>query len=76
MISHSSRFSSDDTDERYQRAVHNIFDYVRHVGFEEGLTLEELLGVMTVCRGSLELNLALSNLRKKLEEKESEEDDE
>lgn len=75
MISHSSRFSSDDTDERYQRAVHNIFDYVRHVGFQEGLTLEELLGVMTVCRGSLELNLALSKLRKKLED-ESEEDDE
>jgi hypothetical protein len=75
MISHSSRFSSDDTDERYQRAVHNIFDYVRHVGFQEGLTLEELLGVMTVCRGSLELNLALSKLRKKLEN-ESEEDDE
>ena len=74
MISHSSRFSHDD-DERYQRAVHNIFDYVRHVGFQEGLTLEELLGVMTVCRGSLELNLALSRLRKKLEE-ESEEDDE
>jgi hypothetical protein len=75
MISHSSRFSSDDTDERYQRAVHNIFDYVRHVGFQEGLTMEELLGVMTVCRGSLELNLALSKLRKKLED-ESEEDDE
>ena len=75
MISHSSRFSSDDTDERYQRAVHNIFDYVRQVGFQEGLTMEELLGVMTVCRGSLELNLALSKLRKKLED-ESEEDDE
>jgi hypothetical protein len=75
MISHSSRFSQDDTDERYQRAVHNIFDYVRHVGFQEGLTLEELLGVMTVCRGSLELNLALSKLRKKLD-KESEEEDE
>tara|TARA_Y100000004_G_scaffold193593_1_gene256427 strand:+ start:804 stop:1031 length:228 start_codon:yes stop_codon:yes gene_type:complete len=75
MISSSSRFSHDDSDERYQRAVHNIFDYVRHIGFQEGLTIEELLGVMTVCRGSLELNLALSKLRKKFE-KESEEDDE
>lgn len=76
MISHSSRFSHDDSDERYQRAVHNIFDYVRQVGFQEGLTMEELLGVMTVCRGSLELNLALSKLRKKFEKESEEEEDE
>lgn len=76
MIHQNSRFSRGDDDERYQRAVHNIFEYIRHVGQQEALTMEELLGVMTVCRGSLELNLALINLRDKLSDNESEDDDE
>ena len=71
-----SRFNESRDDDRYQRAVHDIFDYVRNVGMQEGLTIEEVLGVMTVVRGSLELNLALTRLRNYNEAREREDEDE
>lgn len=73
-----SRFNENRDDDRYQRAVHDIFDYVRSVGMEEGITIEEVLGVLTVVRGSLELNLALTRLQNYNEarKKEREEEDE
>ena len=43
---------------RYQRCVYDVFDYVRHVCIMEGLSMEESLGVLTVVRGSIEINIA------------------
>ena len=73
-----SRFNENRDDDRYQRAVHDIFDYIRNVGMQEGLSMDEVLGVLTVVRGSLELNLALKRLQQYNEarEKESEDEDE
>ena len=44
---------------RYQRCVNDVFDYVRHVCIMEGLSMEEALGVLTVVRGSIEINIAI-----------------
>jgi len=44
---------------RYQRCVNDVFDYVRHVCMMEGLSMEESLGVLTVVRGSIEINIAM-----------------
>ena len=44
---------------QYQRCINDVFDYVRHVCIMEGLSMEEALGVLTVVRGSLEINIAV-----------------
>ena len=43
---------------RYQRCGKDAFDYVRHVCIMEGLSMEESLGVLTVVRGAIEINIA------------------
>lgn len=44
---------------QYQRCINDVFDYVRHVCIMEGLSMEEALGVLTVVRGSIEINIAI-----------------
>ena len=44
---------------RYQRCINDVFDYVRHVCIMEGLSMDEALGVLTVVRGSIEINVAI-----------------
>ena len=46
---------------RYQRCINDVFDYVRHVCIMEGLSMDEALGVLTVVRGSIEINVAIQN---------------
>ena len=47
---------------RHQRCVNDVFDYVRHVCIMEGLSMEEALGVLTVVRGSIEINIAVHKI--------------
>tara|TARA_R110002020_G_scaffold57302_4_gene157896 strand:- start:429 stop:659 length:231 start_codon:yes stop_codon:yes gene_type:complete len=49
-------------DNRYQQCITDIFDYVRHVCLMEGLSMEEALGVLTVVRGSIEINIAIHKM--------------
>ena len=44
---------------RYQRCVNDVFDYGRHVCIMEGRSMEESLGILTVVRGSIEINVAM-----------------
>tara|TARA_R110000824_G_scaffold232222_1_gene420161 strand:+ start:206 stop:442 length:237 start_codon:yes stop_codon:yes gene_type:complete len=48
-----------DSINRYQQCINDVFDYVCHVCIMEGLSMEEALGVLTVVRGSLEINIAV-----------------
>ena len=61
MIRRSDLFPDSEPDDRYQRSINQIFDFVRTVSHKEGLSLRESLGVLTVVRGSLEINLALAS---------------
>ena len=51
-----------ESNNRHQRCVNDIFDYVRHVCIMEGLSMEESLGVLTVVRGSIEINIAVHKI--------------
>ena len=60
--------SPNDGVDRYQQAVNDIFDYVRHVCLLEGLSMQEALGVLTVVRGSIQINLARQQILNQLED--------
>jgi hypothetical protein len=65
---------SQPADTKYQRAINDIFDYIRHVCFLEGLSLTEGLGVLDVVKGSLKITIAKQ--QQALLDEEEEDDDE
>ena len=48
-------------DDRYQKSINQIFDFVRAVCRREGLSIQEGLGILTVVRGSFEINLSVDS---------------
>ena len=65
------------SDSKYQRAINDIFDYIRHVCFLEGISLKEGLGILDDVKGSLKITLAKqSKAQYEAEEEEEEYDDE
>ena len=61
MIRRSDLFPDAESDDRYQQSINQIFEFVRAVSHQHGLSLQESLGVLTVVRGSMEINLALDS---------------
>ena len=63
MIRRSDLFPNADSEpeDRYQRSINQIFDFVRATCRREGLSLQEGLGVLTVVKGSLEINLSMNS---------------
>ena len=72
MIS-ANRFSEG---QNYHRAISNIFDFVKEESMQEGLSVEEALGVLSIVIGSFELNLAQLKREQAQQERDYDNEDE